>query len=289
MANWLQMLLNFGAGPSKLESLTNGLALCVGLNSVDPDFYEGWDGQLSACENDARAMAHYLGQKGYHTTTLLTRDATRDAVLTKLADFAKIARPGDTVVFTNSSHGGQTPDYDNTESDGMDETICMFDGQIIDDELEVAWSKFQPGVRVVFVSDSCHSGTVARMLFSEHDRLLNTATGSKAMPQAVQTCVIVAQDQKLRDIKQAAGARQHSEIACSVLALGACQDNQTAMDGTINGAFTGALLNVLRTNKSGYGNVITNVRRQLPPTQTPSYTYAGPRFLSFEQSAAFAI
>lgn len=288
MANWLQMLLNFGTGDSKVDSLTNGLALCVGLNAVNPDFYEGWDGKLNACENDARAMAHYLSQKGYHTTTLLTKEATRSALLTKLSDFAKLARPGDTVVITNSSHGGQTPDYDNTEADGMDETICMYDGQVIDDELEAAWSKFQPGVRVVFVSDSCHSGTVARALFSPHDRMLNTAEGSKAMPQAVQTCVIVAQDQKLRNIK--AEVRQHTEIACSVLALGACQDNQTAMDGAINGAFTGALLTVLRTSgNDGYGRVITNVRRQLPPTQTPSYTYAGPRFLSFEQSPAFAI
>lgn len=284
--NWLTALLGIGKAEGP-ESTANGLALCVGLNAVNPDFYEGWDGQLNACENDANALAHYLQSRGFHTTTLLTKAATRDAVITKLGDFAKLARPGDTVVFTNSSHGGQVPDYDGTETDGMDETICMFDGQIIDDELEKAWSKFQPGVRIVFVSDSCHSGTVARELFSDRERTINTTPAVRAVPLHVQNSIAVAQSLKLRTIK--ALAREHHDIRASVLALGACQDSQTAMDGSVNGLFTGTLLNVLRLNKSGYGTVVSRCRRAMPDTQTPSYTYAGPRFASFENNAAFTI
>lgn len=287
MANWFEMLLGLGKTDNKSDT-ANGLALCIGLNAVDPDFYEGWDGKLNACENDATAMAHYLGNRGFHTTTLLTKAATRNAVMQKLADYAKIARPCDIIVVTNSSHGGQVPDYDNTEADGMDETICMYDGQIIDDELEAAWAKFQAGVRIVFVSDSCHSGTVARELFSAHNRLLDLALGSKAVPHAVQTDIAISQDSTLR-LRKAEVSRQHSEIKASVLALGACQDNQTAMDGAVNGAFTGELLNSLRNNKDGYGAVVARVRRVLPPSQTPSYTYAGPRFSSFEHLAAFSI
>lgn len=286
MTNWLQSLFHFGVDDVK-ESTSNGLALCVGLNAVNPDFYEGWGGELNACENDARAMSHYLGNRGFHTTLLLTKDATRDAVLSKLADFAKLAKPGDIVVFTNSSHGGQVPDYDGTEADGMDETICMYDGQIIDDELEKAWSLFQAGVRIVFVSDSCHSGTVARQMYTAHNQLLDHCDGSRAMPLTVQTAVAQNQGLKLQTIK--ALAREHSDVAASLLALGACQDNQTAMDGAINGAFTGALLDVLRASKGGYGTVATLVRRKLPPSQTPSYTYAGPRLASFENTAAFTI
>jgi hypothetical protein len=282
------MMLQLGGGASeKPESLVNGLALCIGLNAVNPDFYEGWGGPLNACENDANAMAHYLGAKGFHTTVLLTKAATRDAVLTKIGDFAKIAKPGDTVVITNSSHGGQVPDYDNTEADGMDETICMYDGEIIDDELEAAWAKFAAGVRIVFVSDSCHSGTVARAMFSDHNITLSQK-GSRAMPIDVQNAVNTLQSVTLQS-RKAEVSRQHSEIAASVLQLGACQDSQTAMDGAVNGAFTGALLSVLRTNKGGYGNVVVAVRRMLPPSQTPSYAYAGPRFASFENGAAFTI
>ena len=287
MSNWIQTLLGFGEEPKKDEF--NGFALCVGLNAVSPDAYEGWDGQLNACENDANAMSHYLQSKGFHTTVLLTKAATRDNVLGKLGELAALAKPGDTVCFTNSSHGGQVPDYDGTETDGMDETICMFDGQIIDDELEAAWAKFKPGVRVIFVSDSCHSGTVARAMFSDHDRMLNTTPGSKAMPQVVQSSIIVSQDTKLRD-RKASAQRSHTDITATVLAMGACQDSQTAMDGSINGAFTGALLATMR-RYSGYsfGRVVTEIRRALPPSQTPSYTYAGPRNAAFESAAAFSI
>jgi len=285
--NWLQALLGIGKKPK--QPTQNGFALCVGLNAVNPNFYEGWDGKLNACENDANAMQHYLTSRGFHVTKLLTAEATCAAVLLKLRDYATLAQPGDTVVFTNSSHGGQVPDYDNTEADRMDETICMYDGQIIDDSLEAAWARFKPGVRLVFVSDSCHSGTVARAAFSAHTRYVNTAEGSKAMPMATQLEVAAANNLYYRVQKEEA-QRAHSEIAASVLALGACQDNQTALDGTVNGAFTGALLDVLRgSNTLDYGRTIVAVRRALPPSQTPSYTYAGPRLYDFEHSPAFSI
>lgn len=284
---WLDALLGIPA--AKPAKKYNGFALCIGLNAVDPDFYEGWDGKLNACENDANAMKHYLESRGFHTSVLITKDATRDRVLMKLRELAALAMPGDLVVVTNSSHGGQVPDYDSTEADGMDETICMYDGQIIDDELENAWARFSAGVRVLFVSDSCHSGTVARMRFSEHDRMLNTTDGSKALPQLTQSEIIIKQDSRLQVIK-ADAARQRSEITCNVLAMGACQDNQTAMDGRVNGAFTQALLDSLRRYAGdSYGRIVTHCRRALPPSQTPSYTYAGPELASFESDPAFTI
>lgn len=286
---WLDALLGIPSSSNKPARKFNGFALCIGLNAVDPDFYEGWDGKLNACENDANAMEHMLASKGFHTSVLLTKDATRDRVLMKLRELSALAMPGDLVVVTNSSHGGQVPDYDSTEADGMDETICMFDGQIIDDELENAWARFSAGVRVLFVSDSCHSGTVARARFSEHDRMLNTTDGSKALPQLTQSEIIIKQDSRLQVIK-ADAVRSHSEISASVLALGACQDNQTAMDGRVNGAFTEALLGSLRRYAGeSYGRIVTHCRRALPPTQTPSFTYAGPRQDLFETAAAFNI
>jgi hypothetical protein len=45
----------------------------------------------------------------------------------------------------------------------VDETWCLFDGHLIDDYLRGALAKIASGVRVVVISDSCHSGTVIRM------------------------------------------------------------------------------------------------------------------------------
>ena len=36
--------------------MPKGHSLHIGLNSVDPAQYEGWDGQLAACEADAKVV-----------------------------------------------------------------------------------------------------------------------------------------------------------------------------------------------------------------------------------------
>jgi hypothetical protein len=51
----------------------------------------------------------------------------------------------------------------------MDETWCLYDGQLLDDELHGAWEKFQAGVRILVFSDSCHSGTVLKMKKKDWD------------------------------------------------------------------------------------------------------------------------
>jgi hypothetical protein len=265
-----------------------GYGLCVGLNAVDPKHYAGWSGPLNACENDARHMSHMLEQKGFETTQLLTRNATRGNVFAELGSMSAAAKSGDIVVVTNSSHGSQITDYDGNEADSMDETICMFDGEILDDELELAWSMFAPGVRIIFVSDSCHSGTMARVFGAT---AVTVVPGSRAVPPEIAASTERQNRDMYRTIAASTAAmRGSTPIAAHVLALGACQDNQTAMDGSINGAFTGALLNALRDYpKDSMGRIYARVQRALPPTQAPKYVYAGPRLDSFEKSVAFSL
>lgn len=68
----------------------------------------------------------------------------------------KDARPDDSLFLHYSGHGGQTPDKDGDEEDGMDECICPVDyksaGTIIDDDLKALFSKKLPrGVRDVIL------------------------------------------------------------------------------------------------------------------------------------------
>jgi len=53
-----------------------GLSLHIGLNRVDPDHYNGWDGQLTACEFDANDMQAIAKNGGFETKVLLTEEAT---------------------------------------------------------------------------------------------------------------------------------------------------------------------------------------------------------------------
>ena len=141
--------------------MARGISFHVGLNSVDPDHYSGWDGALTACEFDANDMESLARSRGFETTKLLTADATSSAIIEAIEGAASKLEEGDIYFLTWSGHGGQVPDTNGEgESDSSDETWLAYDRQIVDDELYELWAKFKPGVRIVVLSDSCHSGTV---------------------------------------------------------------------------------------------------------------------------------
>ncbi len=141
-------------------------SLHIGLNAVDPDHYDGWDGKLSGCENDARTMAAIAQRDGFATTLLLTAEATAARVLAVLASKAQTLTSGDVFLLTYAGHGAQVPNVNgDDEVDDQDETWVTYERMLIDDELEAAFAAFAPGVDIITLSDSCHSGTVFRGVF----------------------------------------------------------------------------------------------------------------------------
>ena len=48
--------------------MAKGISLNIGLNSVDPNHYGGWNGQLAGCENDANDMASIATTAGLDVT-----------------------------------------------------------------------------------------------------------------------------------------------------------------------------------------------------------------------------
>lgn len=141
-----------------------GRSLHIGLNRVDPSQYAGWDGTLHGCLNDARDMAQIARAQGFETQILLDQDATRPALLSKINGMASSAKEGDIVLITFSGHGSMFPDPSDPpiKPSHMSDTWCLYDGQLIDHQLHAAWSNFRDGVRILLMSDSCTSGTVAK-------------------------------------------------------------------------------------------------------------------------------
>ena len=95
---------------------------------------------------------------------MLTKDATRKAVIAAVKAAAKAMKAGDIFFLTYSGHGGQVPDFNGDEAlddpnDFQDETLCLYDGQIVDDELYALWAAFPADSRVLVLSDCCHSGS----------------------------------------------------------------------------------------------------------------------------------
>ena len=92
-------------------------------------------------------MAALADAVGYHATTLLTMEATREAVIGAIKGAAASMQAGDIFLMTYSGHGGQVPDFSGDEAlerqgDYEDETLCLYDGQLIDDELYALWAAF---------------------------------------------------------------------------------------------------------------------------------------------------
>ncbi len=281
------------------------LSLHLGLNAVSGAAYGGWTGPLAACEFDANDMAAIARQKGMKATVLLTKKATRAAALAGMRDAAKTLQSGDLFFLSYSGHGGQVPDVTGEEADKKDETWCLYDGQLIDDELYFEFSRFAAGVRILVLSDSCHSGTVAREVPQMSDLPLNQR--SKLMPEAVAMRAYRENkgfyDKLQRDVATAAGGRAVdpdaalAQVAISgrlsaivkkfnpkVLLISGCQDNQTSMDGDHNGAFTEQLLKVWNHGAFGgnYASFHARIRARMPPSQSPNLFTLGAvgRFLT---------
>ena len=121
------------------------LSLHIGLNAVNAADYGGWDGPLAACEFDAYDMAAIAQAKAMKSTVLLTKKATRASVLAGMRSAAKTLKAGDLFFMSYSGHGGQVPDVSGDEPDKQDETWCLYDGQLIDDELYFELSGLLPG------------------------------------------------------------------------------------------------------------------------------------------------
>ena len=277
-----------------------GQSLNIGLNSVSPTHYGGWSGDLAACEFDAKDMAALATGRGMKATQLLTKQATRAKVLAALRAAAKTLAKGDFFFLTYSGHGGQVPDVSGEEADKLDETWCLYDGQLIDDELYLELGKFATGVRILVLSDSCHSGTVVRA-GPPAIGILAPELRSKMMPPSVGMRTYEAHkafyDKLQRDVAKAEGgavvdpdealagvavSTRLTKIAkrfkARAILISGCQDNQSSYDGQHNGAFTGRLLTVWnRGNFDGnYATFHAHIKSGMPAIQTPNLFTLGP-------------
>jgi hypothetical protein len=280
-----------------------GQSLHIGLNAVDAKHYGGWSGELAACESDARDMAAIAKAAGMPSTVLLTKSATRAKALATVRTAATQLRSGDLFFLTYSGHGGQIPDVTGEEADKLDETWCLYDGEVIDDEIYLELSRFAAGVRVLVLSDSCHSGTVTRAMVPQDGTAI---VRSKMMPPAIAMRTYTEHkafyDALQRDVTAAAGravadpdaALSHVAVSSRLTALSArckaavilisgCQDNQTSMDGAHNGAFTEQLLKVWNHGSydGTYARFHAAIKAAMPRTQSPNLFTMGP-------AAAFA-
>lgn len=270
--------------------MAKGISIHIGLNHVDPKHYQGWDGALNACIADAKDMLALAKKKGFAGNTLLLDDkATAAAVTAALQDAAKKLSKGDLLLLTYSGHGGQVRDTngDEKDNDRMDETWVLYDRQLVDDELYNLWGKFKAGVRILVLSDSCHSGTVTRNI----PEFIGGGPRPRAMPRSVGIKTENANRALYRAIQDNNRGSETVQVKASVLLVSGCMDNQTSMDGDNNGAFTGMLKKVWNGGKfpGNYRKLRDKIVSLMPSTQTPNYYFVGVANAVYEGQRPFSI
>jgi subtilisin family serine protease len=202
-----------------------------------------------------------------------------------LEQFSKTLKSGDFLFITYSGHGGQIEDLNfDEENDAMDETWCLYDRQYIDDELWEHFSRFKKGVRVLMISDSCHSGSVSKAAVTpkdvEVDGLLEEIT--KKMKLVTRNAPRHITFNAYKKNKEQYYAPTHKplvireDIPATVLLLAACRDEEKASEWDGYGLFTSTIKKVLTTDKAiaSYEDWLEKILKQIPAIQTPTlFTY----------------
>lgn len=278
--------------------MARGISLHIGLNAVSAAAYGGWSGKLNACEADANDMDALAKSKGFKTTKLLTKAGTRKRVLAAVKSAAAALSSGDIFFLTYSGHGGQLPDMNGDEVDNQDETWCLYDGELVDDDLNLALCAFKPGVRVLVLSDSCHSGTSTRAIerkshgatFDAATQVLRNADGVaiRMMPPAYLLGAYYAQKKTYDKILK---RPPPPAPKASVLLISGCQDDQTSADGDFNGLFTGTLKSVWANGgfSGGYKAFHKAIVAKMPASQKPALFPTGAANAVFIAQTPFTV
>ncbi len=278
--------------------MAKGRSIHIGLNTVDPAHYNGWDGKLKACEFDAKDMQAIAEEKGFESSILLSKEATAEAVSEAIGKAAADLAGEDVLFLTYSGHGGQVPDANSDEEDANDETWVLYDRQLVDDELFGLWAKFQPGVRIFVLSDSCHSGSVTRDLFNalvpeiaDRGMVDDASPRTKDLPPEVQEATFRANEDLYRGIQASNQDGDDVDLQATVILISGCQDNQLSLDGNRNGLFTQTLLGVWSNGgwKGSHRMFWKAIGAKMPPTQSPNFYRIGPRNRAFQRQTPLTI
>jgi hypothetical protein len=243
-------------------------ALCIGIND-----YPGTGSDLSGCVNDANDWANELSTRGYQVTTLLDKQATRQNIVDALTKLVTGGAAGDSLVFTFSGHGSWLPDDSGDEPDGRDEMLCPYDitdeQYLMDDDLNQIFKRKAKDVLLYFISDSCHSGSVAKFA-SDPLASISRMPKIRLLPP-----LEFVKDQDMRDripLATRAPSSSRGETYPALL-LSGCKDVEFSYDadfgGRPNGAMTRAALEALKKKPASPQEWFKEIRRRLPSQQYP--------------------
>ena len=139
--------------------------------------YEPPNNDLQYTAEDATRIRDALigggGMRAQDAVTFVDSDATVGNITAAIRGIAARMQPEDTFVMFYSGHGGQVPRRGGptaSDPDAMDETLALYDGSLLDDELSALFDEIDQGTVLLWL-DSCFSGGFAKDIVSAPGRM----------------------------------------------------------------------------------------------------------------------
>jgi len=254
--------------------------------------------QLEGCLSDANRMRDMLRNEydfpALNVEVITNEQATRNGIISKIQAFQGKVKSGDLFVFYYSGHGSLFPDAMSEEKDETellpemrlpatneliapsgryDSAICPSDSggrlpgakpwgnMILDDELFAMFQHFtRAGCTVVFISDSCHSGSVGRNL--DGDYRVKAVPVTEALGQSLSEIVAPVNQRQV-------GAR---DMQGKYLVIASSKVTQTSGEGVLGGVqtgfFTHMFLEMVKLGNKNLGKAKITYKQAFVPVQT---------------------
>lgn len=223
------------------------VGVIVACTRVDPKSYGGWNGDCPGTDVDGNFIARTLMTKQIPYEFLFNARATAANVIKACKTASSSLRDGGLLFVYFSGHGGQLPGTVD-ETDGKDETICLYDGQLRDDIVWQLLTSIDPNrnIKVFMVTDCCNSGTNYR---KPHD-----------YAKSLSPRVFSARGEVKRVIP-------------NLLHWGGCGDSESSYGSSRGGAFTLAWKEALSRNMT-YRQTQSYIKSKLT-SQVPTFAVLG--------------
>jgi hypothetical protein len=228
--------------------------------------YPGDVNDLNGCLFDQSRVIGKLPD--FQKRLLSDYQVTKKAFLESWEEAITESISGDMIVFHYSGHGTQVKDKSGDETDGYDEALYLYDGVLIDDEINEVLQKIPEGVTVLILMDSCFSGGITR--------------SKKGNPCIEKKSRFVRTEKKIYRKRRKSIARGNGE-GLKWIVISGCGENQTSADANFNGQWAGAFTTYAMATldrRLTYREWFNEIRKYLPSTdfdQAP--TLEGPDYL----------
>jgi hypothetical protein len=241
-------------------------AIIIGLDRLEPAYYEAWQGESETSVRDTEAMATFLEARGFDVLRpLVNKRAMRDVILETMRRQAAALGAGDQLVVYFSGHGSQIERRDGV----FNQAWCLHDGFLMDEEIGRVFETLPADRSVTIVSDCCNAGSLPLVdawsaQLRDGPRLGDTGTLPRVKVTPLRIAARIYEFQKEFYDAALKPPADFSKTAGAVISFGASEDGAPAFEGPDLSLFTDALLRQLgSTDTMSYADLSRAIRQML--------------------------